>query len=97
MVWVSILALGIAVQTRGRRAAAAHCRDTQTARDVMVIHMGAHPALRAQPARFRRRRQTYRLGSGVLITTMLPLANTSAAPGLERFDPRRVGYRRRAE
>lgn len=30
---------------------------------------------------------TYHLAPGVMITTMLPVTNTSAAPGLERFDP----------
>lgn len=30
---------------------------------------------------------TYRLSPGVFITTMLAVNNTSAAPGLERFDP----------
>ncbi|MGH7790114.1 MAG: cytochrome P450 [Candidatus Binatia bacterium] len=110
-------------------------RDVQTARDVMVIHMGAQsnlyaalawtlvnllrePALLARvgagddalleqcanesirmaqrsitlryvmsPLDFDDGTRTYRLDSGVMITTMLPLNNTSAAPGLERFDP----------
>ncbi|MFN8645041.1 MAG: cytochrome P450, partial [Candidatus Binatia bacterium] len=110
-------------------------RDAQTARDVMVIHMGAqsnlhaalawtlvnllrHPALLARvragddplleqvanesirmaqrsitlryvmsPLDFDDGQRTYRLDSRVMITTMLPLTNTSAAPGLERFDP----------
>ena len=110
-------------------------RDAQTARDVMVIHMGAQsnlyaalawtlvnllrrPALLARvragddglleqcanesirmaqrsitlryvmsPLDFDDGARTYRLASGVMITTMLPVTNTSAAPGLERFDP----------
>jgi cytochrome P450 len=110
-------------------------RDAQTARDVMVIHMGAQSNLYAalawtlvnllrQPAllaavragddvlleqcanesiRMAQRsitlryvmsrldfddgERTYRLDPGVMITTMLPVTNTSAAPGLERFDP----------
>ncbi len=110
-------------------------RDAQTARDVMVIHMGAQsnlhaalawtlvnllrrPALLAavrdgddallercanesirlaqrsitlrsvmSPLDFDDGERTYRLDSGVMITTMLPVNNTSAAPGLERFDP----------
>jgi cytochrome P450 len=31
--------------------------------------------------------RSYRLSPGVLVTTMLSVNNTSAAPGLERFDP----------
>jgi cytochrome P450 len=31
---------------------------------------------------------TFALDPGVMITTMLPLTNTGAAPGLERFEPR---------
>src|SRR5262249_37676749 len=37
---------------------------------------------------------TFRLAPGVMITTMLPLNNTSAAPGLERLDPRHYEGRR---
>ena len=110
-------------------------RDAQTARDVMVIHMGAQSNLYAalawtlvnllrapallervragddvllercanesirmaqrsitlryvmSPLDFDDGQRTYRLDSGVMITTMLPLNNISAAPGLERFDP----------
>jgi len=110
-------------------------RDAQTARDVMVIHMGAQSNLYAalawtlvnllrqptllaavragddvlleqcanesirmaqrsitlryvmSPLDFDDGERTYRLDSGVMITTMLPVTNTSAAPGLERFDP----------
>lgn len=110
-------------------------RDAQTARDVMVIHMGAQSNLHAalawtlvnllrrpdllarvrggddalleqcanesirmaqrsitlryvmSPLDFDDGLRTYRLASGVMITTMLPLTNTSAAPGLEGFDP----------
>lgn len=38
-------------------------------------------------------RQTYTAGPGTFLTTMLSVTNTSAAPGLERFDP--AHYRRR--
>jgi cytochrome P450 len=109
--------------------------DAQTARDVMVIHMGAQSNLYAalawtlvnllrrpelltqvragdealleqcanesirmaqrsitlryvmSPLDFDDGARTYRLAPGVMITTMLPVTNTSAAPGLERFDP----------
>lgn len=40
--------------------------------------------------------RTYRLSPGVLITTMLSVNNTSAAPGLERFDPAHYDGRRLA-
>jgi cytochrome P450 len=40
---------------------------------------------------------TYHLDPGVMITTMLPVNNTSAAPGLERFDPTHYDGRRLAE
>jgi len=110
-------------------------RDVQTARDVMVIHMGAqsnlyaalawtlinllrHPTFLARvragddvlleqcanesirlaqrsitlryvlsPLDFNDGTRTYRLASGIMLTTMLPVNNCSAAPGLERFDP----------
>jgi cytochrome P450 len=39
------------------------------------------------PLDFAVEHATYRLSPGVMITTMLPLNNCSAAPGLERFDP----------
>jgi cytochrome P450 len=39
---------------------------------------------------------TYRIGPGVMITTMLSVNNTSAAPGLERFDPMHYRGRRLA-
>ena len=119
-------------------------RDVQTARDVMVIHMGAQsnlyaalawtllnllraPALLARvrggddvlleqcanesirmaqrsitlryvmsPLDFDDGQRTYRLDPGVMITTMLPLNNTSAAPGLDRFDPAHYEGRRLA-
>ena len=37
---------------------------------------------------------TYRVEPGVLLATMLPLTNTSALPGLDRFDPDRWSGRR---
>lgn len=40
---------------------------------------------------------TYRLDPGVMITTMLPLNNTGAAPGLERFDPAHYDGRKLAD
>ncbi len=39
----------------------------------------------------------YELAPGVMLTTMLPVNNTSAAPGLERFDPRHYEGRRLAK
>ena len=48
------------------------------------------------PLDFDDGQRTYRLGSGVMITTMLPVNNTSAAPGLERFDPAHYDGRRLA-
>jgi cytochrome P450 len=41
-------------------------------------------------------RQTYSIAPGVLITTMLSVNNTSAAPGLEGFDPAHYEGRRLA-
>jgi len=38
--------------------------------------------------------RTYRIDPDVVIATMLPLTNTSAAPGLERYDPERWAGRR---
>ena len=38
--------------------------------------------------------RTYRLAPGVLLTTMLSTTNTSAAPGLDRFDPAHYDGRR---
>jgi len=38
--------------------------------------------------------RTYRLAPGVMITTMLPLNNTGAAPGLQEFDPSHYEGRR---
>lgn len=109
--------------------------DINTARDIMLIHMGAqsnlyaalawtfanlvlHPGHLARvragddvlleqcanesirmaqrsitlryvmsPLDFDDGTRTYRLAPGVMITTMLPVNNTSAAAGLERFDP----------
>lgn len=37
---------------------------------------------------------TYRLEPGVTVATLLPLTNTTAAPGLDRFDPARWNGRR---
>ena len=39
------------------------------------------------PLDFDDGQRTYRLSPGVLVTTMLSVNNTSAAPGLEHFDP----------
>jgi cytochrome P450 len=39
-------------------------------------------------------RQTYALEPGLVLATMVPLTNTSAAPGLETFDPDRWSGRR---
>jgi len=39
---------------------------------------------------------TYRLAPGVLLTTMLSVNNTTAAPGLDRFDPTHYDGRRLA-
>jgi len=117
-------------------------RYVQTARDVIVIHMGAqsnlpaalawtlvnlllHPQYLQQvvdgddvlleqcanesirmaqhsitlrqvvsPLSYEVESGTFALDPGVMITTMLPVTNTSAAPGLERFDPRRYDGRR---
>jgi cytochrome P450 len=117
-------------------------RAVNTARDVMVIHMGAQSNLYAalawtlvnvlrHPEYLQRVRDgddtlleqcanesirmaqrsitlrqvlsplemtvesgTYQLAPGVMITTMLPLNNRSAAPGLERFDPQHYEGRR---
>jgi cytochrome P450 len=41
--------------------------------------------------------QTYRVDPEVVLATMLPLTNTSAAPGLERYDPERWAGRRLAD
>jgi cytochrome P450 len=38
--------------------------------------------------------RTYRVQPGVVLATMLPLTNTSAAPGLDRYDPERWAGRR---
>jgi cytochrome P450 len=42
-------------------------------------------------------RRTYRLAPGVLLATMLPVTNTTAAPGLDAFDPSRWDGRRLIE
>jgi cytochrome P450 len=42
-------------------------------------------------------RRTYRVDPEVVLATMLPLTNTSAAPGLERYDPERWAGRRLAD
>jgi cytochrome P450 len=116
--------------------------DNDTARDIMLIHMGAqsnlyaalawtfanlllHPQHLARvrdgddvlleqcanesirmaqrsitlryvmsPLDFDDGTRSYRLDPGVMITTMLPVNNTSAAPGLERFDPRHYDGRK---
>ncbi len=41
--------------------------------------------------------RTYRLAPGAMITTMLSLTNPSAAPGLDRFDPKHYTGRRLAD
>ena len=42
--------------------------------------------------------RTYRVEPDIVLATMLPLTNTSAAPGLERYDPERwIGRRLRGE
>jgi cytochrome P450 len=41
--------------------------------------------------------RTYQLAPGVLLATMLPVTNTTAAPGLEEFDPGRWDGRRLIE
>jgi cytochrome P450 len=41
-------------------------------------------------------RQVYRVGRDVMVTTMLSVNNTSAAPGLDRFDPAHYDGRRLA-
>ncbi len=40
-----------------------------------------------QPLEIRDAQRAYRLSPGVFLTTMLPVNNRCAAPGLERFDP----------
>jgi cytochrome P450 len=47
-----------------------------------------HPLVVADESR------TYRLGPGVLVATMLSVNNTTAAPGLERYDPGHFDGRR---
>jgi cytochrome P450 len=49
-----------------------------------------------QPVTLDDGRLTYRLSPGVLVTTMLSVNNTSAAPGLDRFDPAHYEGRRLA-
>lgn len=120
-------------------------REINTARDVMVLHMGAQSNLYAalawtlanlllHPEHLQRVRTgddalleqcanesirmaqrsitlrqvlspltlsvesgTYELAPGVMLTTMLPVNNTSAAPGLDYFDPRHYDGRRLAK
>ena len=43
------------------------------------------------------RSTTYEVAPGVTIATLLPLTNTSAAPGLDRWDPDRWNRRRLAD
>ena len=47
-----------------------------------------------KPVELNDGRTTYRIGEGVLIATMLPVNNCSAAPGLERFNPANYDGRR---
>lgn len=47
-----------------------------------------------KPLDFSDGERSYRLEPGVMIATMLPVNNTSAAPGLERFDPSHYDGRR---
>jgi cytochrome P450 len=49
-----------------------------------------------QPIALADERRTYRIEPGVLIATMLSVNNTTAAPGLERFDPAHYDGRRLA-
>lgn len=49
-----------------------------------------------QPLELADEQRTYRLEPGVLVTTMLSVNNTTAAPGLERFDPAHYDGRRLA-
>jgi cytochrome P450 len=46
------------------------------------------------PIRFDDGVVTYEVAPGVTIATLLPLTNTTAAPGLERWDPDRWNRRR---
>ena len=49
-----------------------------------------------QPIEVDDGRTAYRLAPGTLLATMLSLNNTSAAPGLDRFDPEHYEGRRLA-
>jgi cytochrome P450 len=46
------------------------------------------------PCEVRDEQQTYRIGRGAQIATLLPLTNTTAAPGLDTYDPDRWVRRR---
>ncbi len=51
-----------------------------------------------EPCEVRNGATTYRLEPGLVLATMVPLTNTTAAPGLDGFDPDRwVGRRLRDE
>jgi len=49
------------------------------------------------PCEVRDERATYRIAPGAQIATLLPLTNTTAAPGLDRYDPDRWSRRRLAD
>jgi cytochrome P450 len=49
-----------------------------------------------QPIELADERRTYRIDPGVLVATMLSVNNTTAAPGLDRFDPTHYDGRRLA-
>ena len=49
-----------------------------------------------RPIELADERCTYRLGPGVLVTTMLSVNNATAAPGLDSFDPDHYEGRRLA-
>ncbi len=47
-----------------------------------------------RPVEIEDEQRSYRLGPGTMLTTMLSVTNTTAAPGLERFDPAHYDGRR---
>src|SRR5262249_52054784 len=90
-------------------AAAPRRAGSVAAGDDAFLHRAAQESIRlAQPSIMLRAvltpsevddgTQAYRVEPDVVLATMLPLTNTSAAPGLERYDPERwVGRRLRDE
>jgi cytochrome P450 len=81
------VAAGVAAGDAGlaERAALESTRLAQ--RSIMLRYVLA-------PVEVRDEQRTYRVAAGATVATLLPLLNTSVAPGLDRYDPQRWKGRR---